>query len=163
METTTQLDFVTIRRYGADLIVPGFTVDDLPTERQLPIDKVPTFCGAGGGIGDWAVSDTICGVRVAIVCYFHDLEWSGIFPRSFDHFRASNSRFFDNLLSLVRTHVDTTKYSEADVNKECTKYYLAVMTAGWHHYEDNVQFDCDPGKHPVYRDKNQRLWRPVLR
>lgn len=82
--------------YGAVIIHPD-TV-------QLPSTKISdytkSYCGAGSGIGDLLVPETIYGVRVTPACFVHDKMFEQGLPSMVD-FLVCNSVFITNLIALV--------------------------------------------------------------
>lgn len=108
--------------YGYLMRVPEFIVGHHPTVRY---DDIPRFCGAGHGIGELAVPDSILGVRVRLACFYHDLCWA-IAPPNWGNFHISNSAFRDNIdtilrkdsnkfMLFVRRHLGLNYYESVDV------------------------------------------------
>ena len=84
-----KLDYV----YGYVMRVPAFLEGIYPS---IKYDDIPRFCGAGHGIGELAVPDSILGVKVRLACFYHDLCWA-IAPPNWGNFHISNSAFRDNI------------------------------------------------------------------
>ena len=92
------IEFTTIRYLGATLVIPAFLPPLWPY--QMPIEKWPTFCGAGDGIGDKIVPDRIHGVQMAPACFTHDIEWA-VTPNTLKAFMLANWHFLRNCLALI--------------------------------------------------------------
>lgn len=146
----------TIIYAGAILEVPDFLVDLWPHE--LPLSDWPTYCGAGDGLGDRIVPDSIWGARVCPACFIHDIDWA-IADGSYRAFQAANNRFKRNLVALT----DAQLYSQVRIAAKirCNTYWLVVSSpVGWRNYEPS---GSDPYTNPVVKDKLFRLARAKLR
>lgn len=68
---------------------------------ELEFYEGVTNCGAGSGIGDLIVPESIYFVRITLACFVHDDMWSRSAP-SWKDFHHSNSVFLSNLTSIIR-------------------------------------------------------------
>ena len=149
---------VRITRYGAQLEVAEFLEYLIPDEDDLPLTMWPTFCGAGDGIGDRIVPDTIDGICVSPVCLDHDCSWA-ISPNTYAAFQAANNRFFKNLVSFLWSRLDGWQLVRA--LGRCTLYYAAVSSwIGWRNFSPAGE---DPWSNPIVRDRLSRLARMKFR
>lgn len=151
MKITTTI----INCHGAMLEVCAFLRPLWPFD--LPLDKWPTFCGAGDGIGDIIVPDSLHGCHIAPACFQHDIEFS-VCPNTRAAFLAANWRFYRNLRALCV--VQTSGIRRIRVEIDCLIYYAAVSTAGRKFFKASAieKTVCvDPLKHPVVFSKLHRL------
>jgi len=128
----------------------------------LPLEDWPTFCGAGEGIGDRIIPDTICGVRVACCCFEHDISWC-IADGSFVDFMKSNLRLYCNLRAIVLPRIPYWQKLAAEA--KCFFYFAAVCTVG--HKIFKKQFSTtkqylDPFDNPGVKEKLHRLAMATL-
>ena len=65
-------------------------------------DILGSYCGAGTGIGDLIVPETVWGLYVTLACYIHDDMWEYAAPTRED-FDQSNDVFRRNINSII-TH-----------------------------------------------------------
>ena len=87
----------TLEFNGVEYIVPvDFTFVD------TFIFRYPTFCGAGEGIGDMIVPETIGGMRISHICHCHDESWKACDPRLVA-FIKTNMMFGYNLSVYLST------------------------------------------------------------
>ena len=157
------MEIVQINYAGALLEAPAFLAEKNHRAGplwpfDLPLAAWPTYCGAGDGLGDWLVSDTICGVRVCPACFIHDIEWA-IARRSYRGFQDANNRLLRNLNALTAAHhLAGVKAAEARTR---AGLYWAVVSGpfGWLNFEPTGQ---DPDTNPVVKAKLQRLARAKL-
>lgn len=149
-----------IRYVGCNIEVPEFLAPLWPYE--LPIDKWPTFCGAGDGWGDRAVPDSICGVRIACICYEHDISWA-ITDGSFSEFMKSNLRLYCNARSLVLPRVKWWQRWWAE--SKCFFYFSGTCVLGHkvflHQVSDSKYYE-DNFDNPAVKEKLHRLAMATL-
>jgi len=123
----------TIKYAGADLSVPEFLVDLWPYD--MPLNKFPTFCGAGDGLGDSIVPDKVRGVILTPACFVHDIDWALSSSRSVYHFVMSNVYFLFNNRAMAHAQLKegTTKYK---IVMHLCNFYAVVVTSpiGWKNY-----------------------------
>lgn len=115
--------------------------------RYLPTIDFPTYCGAGDGLGDLLVPDSIYGMRVAPACLIHDIDWL-VSSGTYAGFSRDNRRFLKNLLSIWRSNSSifpVLRYIG------CWRYYFAVQFFGYRNYA------------PVNYDKNNPLSTPAIK
>lgn len=135
--------------------MPSFLVDLWPYD--LPLEDWPTYCGAGGGIGDWLVPDVIWSARVCPACFIHDIDWA-IADGSYKSFQEGNDRLKRNLMAL--TGAQLPKGVRLVANIRCNTYWLVVSSPiGWMNYKP---CGTDPFLNPVVDDRLKRLGRPSL-
>ena len=113
-----KLDYV----YGYVMRVPAFLESVYPS---IKYDEIPRFCGAGNGIGELVVPDSILGVNIRLACFYHDLCWA-IAPPNWGNFHISNSAFRDNIdyileaesnkfMLFIRRHLGLNYFESVDV------------------------------------------------
>jgi hypothetical protein len=90
------------------------------------------FCGAGSGIGEWIVPDTLWTgddlIKLSPACAIHDTDWVHATP-TWDYFHESNSRLYTNIKSIILAKA-TTERSERFARRVPALYAHAVDTAG---------------------------------
>lgn len=99
---------------------------------DLPLKDFPSFCGAGGGLGDWLVPEKMYGAIVSPACFVHDIMWSTSYD-SYMHFQRANNIFYWNLRACVNAQLPGLKCQLAHMR--CLAYYLAVSTVGIIHFD----------------------------
>lgn len=149
-----KLDYINYTYLGATLEIPEFLLHLWPDD--LALESWPTYCGAGGGIGDWIVSDHICGVYVSPCCFVHDLDFS-LLDNTWADFFAANMRFYTNLRALVYALADREKYSNWRIEMGCLKFFVGVMTFGWRHFKRSANPVGNPLDNATAKDKLHRL------
>lgn len=87
----------------------------------------PDCCGAGRGLGQIMVPETIWGLRISPACYVHDDDWD-IAPPTWEAFRAANSRFLENINSLIN-HSSRLALLRMLRRYRAATYYSAVSEA----------------------------------
>lgn len=101
---------------GVPLIVPkingGFRFP------QSTFENFEAYCGAGKGLGNIMVPETIYGLKVSPACFIHDkmFEWS---EPSWKAFHYSNNVFHLNIRNIIR-------YRSANWFMRSIRYYRAV-------------------------------------
>lgn len=147
-----------INCHGAVLLAPSFLVDLWPHE--LPLKDWPTFCGAGDGVGDKLVPDTMCfnnwfgGHSTAYInpaCFIHDIT-SAICDHTVEDFQFSNRLMLKNSISLVNSQLNFIHAWAA--RRRCVFYYRSVDVFGWFFFEPD---GVDPYSNPTVKSKLQRL------
>ncbi len=98
---------------------------DLP---HLHVQDYASYCGAGTGIGDLIVPDTMWGLPISPACYIHDEMWA-MSDGSWIHFHLSNSIFLHNLISLIDSQSRSKILKRLRIYRAAT-YYSAVDTFG---------------------------------
>lgn len=96
-----------------------------PTEYLSDFD---TYCGAGEGIGDWAVPETLFFLKVSAACYVHDKMWE-MADGSWADFHYSNSVFLSNLIAIISHESDSTVLKHMRMYRAVT-YFNAVDSIG---------------------------------
>ena len=119
---------VNIQHDGIPIQVPTFLVANDLWPYQLPLQKWPTYCGAGEGLGDYVVPDHIFGVSIAMACFIHDCEYA-VNDRNWLSFCAANDRLRRNIKSIVDAKLDAPECIAGHAVAD--EYFLAVMTFGW--------------------------------
>ena len=67
---------------------------------ELDYYKTISKCGAGEGLGDKIVPETILGLRVTLACYIHDFMWA-LSDATWADFHYSNSVFLSNINTII--------------------------------------------------------------
>ena len=142
---------VKIQYAGATIEICAFLADTWP--HKMNPDQWPTFCGAGGGIGDKLVPDEICAVSVRHVCFDHDMGFA-VGPDTREAFHSHNKRFYRNLLSVIVASDLQGKELVAATNA-CAGYFLAVESPlGWINFSPCGE---DHEANPAVKEKLLRL------
>lgn len=139
--------YTTINYLGATLELPDWLE---PLWPDLPIEKFPTFCGAGG-IGDIFVPDTLYGANISPACFIHDIDFA-CSPRTWAAFRSHNNRLARNAKSLVDAQLTGTKRALATAG--VARYWFACMAFGWIHFRPE---GVNPWSNKTVRDRLNRL------
>jgi len=100
---------------GTPITLIGPTGIELPTNT---IEDFGAFCGAGKGIGQKLVPETVYMLVISAACFFHDMSWE-FSDGSWDDFHQSNSIFLHNLIAIIQ------KGSKNELLK-CLRLYRAV-------------------------------------
>jgi len=100
---------------------------------DLPLEKWPSFCGAGNGLGDRLVPEKAHGVCLSPACFQHDLDYA-ISPRVWAAFCAANYRFLRNSISLALAQSTTDKQLILSVLGSI-RYFSAVSIFGWLNFQ----------------------------
>lgn len=69
-----------------------------PEGYEPPNGEVPDCCGAGRGLGEALVPETMWGLRISPACHIHDFSWE-VADR--EDFTFTNFLFLANLLILI--------------------------------------------------------------
>jgi hypothetical protein len=101
--------------------------DDIFFTHSDPMDY-EDCCGAGEGLGERIVPDTIWGLKISLACFVHD----DMFERgekTWAHFHQSNSIFLKNIINIIHA------YSKSRILKHlrlyrAVSYYNAVDRFG---------------------------------
>jgi hypothetical protein len=102
-----------------------------PLAVKWPYQRVRNFdsyCGAGKGIGDKIVPESILGVKVSPACFVHDKMWE-LASASWADFHYSNSIFLHNLISLIELQSRSAMMKHLRLYRAVT-YYNAVDSVG---------------------------------
>lgn len=117
---------------GVPLIVPMMELND---GSKVPLDfpydtfkEFTSFCGAGRGIGDLVVPESIFWLKVSPVCYIHDIMWQMAQP-TWTEFHQSNSTMMHNLLTVIEKR-SSNKWLEHLRNYRAITFYNAVDVLG---------------------------------
>jgi len=157
------MNYVQINCHGAMLIAPEFLRPLWPFE--LPLCKWPSYCGAGDGIGDWIVPDTVHGVCISPICFIHDVDWA-LSPDSITEFMASNWRMLNNAISMINASDLTWIEKKGAILRVTFLYFGAVSTVGCLFFDgelDGHQWDGTEIQHPIVADRLRRLSHADLR
>jgi len=74
-----------------------------PVDTKFPsihIEDYGPYCGAGKGIGNTVVPESIWGLRISVACFIHDTMWDKA-ERTWADFHQSNSVFLKNILTII--------------------------------------------------------------
>lgn len=96
---------------------------------NLPIQRYPSFCGAGKGIGDLIVPETIGGMKCSHICHVHDESFYLCSP-TYAGFTKSNIMFAFNLAVYLSSKKSGFFKTSWRLVKGCV-YVIAVSTFGW--------------------------------
>lgn len=147
---------------GIELVVPRFLACWWPW--HLPLDDFPSFCGAGGGLGDAVVPETCYGLPLSPACFVHDISWLVAGP-SWAAFHQSNSMFLHNNLAIIQAR---SRFPLKQLRAyRAVTYFNAVDTLGapffWEEKRQSGTCD-DPLDHPLILAKLSRVGvKPVMR
>lgn len=108
---------------GVTLIVP-----ESYRARYSLLDHFPSCCGAGDGIGNMLVPETMYFLRISAACYIHDLCWK-IAENTWADFHQSNYIFLVNILAIIRAKSGNT-ITRRLRNRRALKYFTAVDETG---------------------------------
>ena len=64
------------------------------------IDDYPSYCGAGSGIGDLIIPETLLRLRISPACHIHDISWELAGPTE-EELLEANRTFLTNILAIV--------------------------------------------------------------
>lgn len=151
------MNYVNIPYWGATLTAPEFLAPLWPID--LSPERWPTFCGAGDGLGDRIVPDSICGVRISAACFIHDIDWATS-PDTFQEFMAANGRLFLNSTAIILASDLTVWRKIRAIHRAAAAYLFAVCTVGklffkWS--DDDRAMTTDPYHHPIVKARLKRL------
>ena len=111
---------------GIRLHMPKLVADNWPI---LLLDEFPNFCGAGTGLGEVAVPDTMYGVSVRHVCFIHDCMFNLMSPDK-DNWHYANDIMLMNNLATIRVMSNT--FMRPFRSFRALNYYGAVESGfGW--------------------------------
>lgn len=116
---------------------------------EFPYNKFKNFtsyCGAGKGVGDFVVPETVLQLKVSLACYIHDRMWELANPTWLE-FHASNSVFRSNIDSIIQFRSQNTVMEHLRYYRSVT-YFNAVNTLGAYYFwklkrEDGYTGDLD--------------------
>ena len=95
-------------------------------------DDYESYCGAGKGLGDTIVPETMYGMRISHICHIHDVSWE-VSDGGLSDFAISNAMFLFNLIIFVtRKSNILLRYARAC---RCVTYFKAVNKIGWPIYK----------------------------
>ena len=150
-----------IKYANTEIEVPRFLSTRWPF--NLPLSDWPSFCGAGDGLGDRIVPDTINGNRVACCCFEHDISWI-LADATFAAFMKSNLRLYLNLRAVVIANDRPGWWRHMVGERKCFAYFLAVCTFGRKCFKSSP-YDCDvyenPLDNPAIKDKLKKLYQDM--
>lgn len=137
---TNVTPYTTIETHGATLEMPGWLAELWPKDYDLPLEKWPTYCGAGEFWGDWLVPDICCWVNISPACLVHDIDFATL-PRTWANFMTANWRLYRNIRALVWAHVDRENWSAIKVERRCLVYLVGTMIGGWGDFTPKPELD----------------------
>ena len=121
---------------GVPLFMPEFLDENFPT---VPIDEFPSFCGAGDGIGDRVVPDSVLVLSIAIACWIHDGMFSLLSPKK-DNWYIANGILILNIFMLIIAK--GSKWLVIPRGMVAVPYFWAVMTGvGWRIFTNRTWVD----------------------
>lgn len=140
---------------GALLIIPEWLVPLWPYD--LPLNRWPSYCGAGDGAGDWIVPESIRGVRVSPACFIHDVDWATS-PDTISEFLAANFLFFLNCRSLINACSSISWFAKKHaIIRAATLWLGGVTTIGALCFDPLGESFVNPLDNPVVKEKLHRL------
>lgn len=92
--------------------------------------EVRDCCGAGRGMGEILVPDTIFGVRISRACHIHDHAWD---VASEEDFTFTNFMFLANIMILI-WHGSNSKIMYWIRSYRAMTYFNAVQVVGKKHF-----------------------------
>lgn len=129
---------------GVPLLVP----DCVQVFPFTTFKDCPSSCGAGDGLGEKLVPDTMWGLRVSPACWIHDLDWN-IAPPTWEAFHVANSRFIHNLITIVEYRSESDFLKRLRVYR-CATYYNFVDVKHNHVFWKQKQEQQDSGQWPDF-------------
>lgn len=120
---TSVFNLIGINGHNVKLVAPS--IIEFPTSL---VTDFPDACGAGSGIGQKIVPDTIWGIPVSPGCFIHDFQWL-IAPPTWEAFHASNGMFHRNLNSLIKAQSGNSFMLHLRMYRAVT-YFNAVDSVG---------------------------------
>ncbi|SHH33037.1 hypothetical protein [Desulfofustis glycolicus] len=146
---------------GIELVMPVFLVQWWP--HQLPLDRFPSFCGAGGGLGDALVPENCYGLPLSPACFVHDISWR-VVEATWAGFHQGNSMFLHNNLAIINAR---SRFPLKQLRAyRAVTYFNAVDTIGAKYFwDDKWQFGTyeDPLEDPIVLEKLARVGVEPLR
>lgn len=146
------MNHVKINYLGAQLEMPDWLADMWP--HDLPLNKWPSYCGAGRGIGDWLVPEYLYDANVSPECFIHDIDWI-VAPDTYWGFQSCNNRFLRNLNSSCKAQLSGRQYLLSKIG--CLRYWFFVSTVGLRHFNPSYVLDTYPADNTEIREKLHRL------
>lgn len=141
--------YTTIDYRGATLEAPDWLAPLWP--HDLHMDNWPSFCGAGEGVGDWLVPESLYGACISPACFIHDIDFA-CNPRTRSAFQSANNRFARNIEALVA--VQLTGAQRYFATAGAVRYWFFVTMFGWKHFNPE---GINPWQNKTVREKLNRL------
>lgn len=121
------MDTSLVYLHGTPLLVPDWLKPAWDATGYRTSSDFPDCCGAGDGLGNVFVPETIWFLRVSPACWIHDRTHTAA-PPLWSAFTESNDLFRQNLTSMIR-------YGSNPVMRvlreyRVTSYFLSVDTVG---------------------------------
>ena len=123
---------------GALLNIHEYLIDSWPFD--FPAERWPTFCGAGKGLGDWAVPEKLCGVPNQPCCYDHDVRWAA--AANVREALIANFILYSNVRANTLANYNQRIYSRRFVESACL-VVLAGVTLGTIFHFDPINQDIE--------------------
>lgn len=92
------------------------------------LKEFPSCCGAGDGIGNGLVPETMYGLLISAACHVHDKSYEEAEPVWSD-FHSSNYMFLVNLLSIIRAK-SANFFMRRLRNRRAMRYFTEVDEIG---------------------------------
>lgn len=108
---------------GVKLLVPLLFTFPWNDFSGKTIADYPSFCGAGEGLGDVIIPETIWGLSVSVACEIHDISWEVAEATEADR-RAADEAFLINMLSIIKAR--SNWFMRILRNQRAMVYYNAV-------------------------------------
>lgn len=107
--------------------VPLVAPEDIKFPTQH-LQDFKSYCGAGDGIGDYIVPETMFFLKTSAACYIHDRMWEQA-DGSWEDFHYANSVFIHNLISIISYQSKSTILKHMRMYRAVT-YFNAVDSIG---------------------------------
>lgn len=108
---------------GVSLIVPFGYVPPFGRFKDFP-----DSCGAGKGVGEKAVPETMWGLRLSGVCLIHDISWEEA-EATWEAFHQTNAMMLLNSLAVIRSK-SANRLTRVPRNYRAMTYFTAVEEGG---------------------------------
>jgi len=95
---------------------------------HIPLGEFPPCCGAGRGLQEWLVPDTIWGLRISAACQVHD-DMFELGDASWDGFHQANGVFIRNIFAIIEAK-SSNAFMRAVRRHRALLYLDAVDTMG---------------------------------
>ena len=92
------------------------------------LKEFPASCGAGDGLGNTLVPETMWGLRISPACSVHDFCFE-VSEGTWQDFHQSNYLFLRNLIAIIRAKSANTIMRRLRY-KRALKYFTAVDETG---------------------------------
>jgi hypothetical protein len=91
-------------------------------------------CGAGDGLSEKLIPETIYGLNITPACYIHDEMWR-LANNTKEDFMLSNSVFLHNILTIINC-INSNPLMQTIRSYRAMTYYNCVSTIGYKIFEE---------------------------